>query len=138
MSGDTLRALYENGIDDNNRVIGAKGAVPYIENIPMEAVERFQEQVELIDLIDQEDVDVIHDRIQECIRNDPGPFGEPMIVVKIEAPAGGWGGVHLEDMLALHSSLAVDPYGELVSLLDESGDAEARDQVEKGSERRKA
>lgn len=124
MSGDTLRALYHSGIDDNNRVVGAKGAVPYIENIPQEAIERFQQQVELVDLIDIEDVNVIEETIRECIRKDPGPFGEPYIVIKIESSggAGARGGVQLDDMLALHRSLAIDPYGEMISLMNSGGD----------------
>ena len=122
MSGDTLRALYANGIDENNRVKGAKGAVPYIENISVKAIERFQEQVELIDLIDQEDVGVIEERIRECKDRTPGPFGEPFIVVRIEETKAGGKGVQLDDMVALHSSLAIEPYGEIISLLTGGGD----------------
>jgi len=131
MSGDSLRALYLNGIDDNNRVVGAKGAVPYIENITKEAIERFQQQVELIDMIDIENVAVIEETVRECIKKDPGPFGEPYIVIKIETTggAGAQGKIHLDDMVALHSSLAIDPYGEMISLIKGSGDVKVHNGV---------
>ena len=45
-SGQSIQSLHANGIDDNGRIINARGAVPYIENVPMEAIARFQEQVE--------------------------------------------------------------------------------------------
>jgi tetrahydromethanopterin S-methyltransferase subunit A len=129
MSGDTLRALYHNGIDENNRVKEAKGAVPYIENISTEAIERFQEQVELVDLIDEEDTGTIEDRIKDCIERDPGPFGEPYIVIKIEETKARGKGIQLDDMLALHSSLAIDPYGEMISLLADEGDVALHDRI---------
>jgi len=129
MSGDTLRALYDNGIDENNRVKGARGAVPYIENISTEAIERFQQQVELVDLIDEEDVGVIEGNIKECHERDPGPFGEPFIVVRIEETKARGKGVQLEDMVAIHRSLAIDPYGEMISLVMKGGDIVLHEQV---------
>jgi tetrahydromethanopterin S-methyltransferase subunit A len=129
MSGNTIRALYENGIDENNRVNGAKGAVPYIENIPPEAIDRFQKQVKFVDLIDEEDVATIHTKIRECIAKDPGPMDEPFVVLKIERVGAKGGGVQLDDMLALHSSLAIDPYGEFISLLIAGGDVKLHNKV---------
>lgn len=127
MSGDTIRALLENGLDSNNRVVGAKGAVPYIENVPLEAVERFREQVEMVDMIDVEDLDVIHTKVKECIARDPGTFGEPYIVIKIEET--GRKGPVLDDMLTMHNSLAIDPYGEIHSLLGAGADVNVHSSI---------
>jgi len=53
-AGQSLIAIHENGIDANGRIIGSKGAIPFIENIPREAVERFRRQVKkVINLIDE-------------------------------------------------------------------------------------
>ncbi len=55
LPGNTLLALHRNGIDGQGRIVGSKGAIPFIQNLPPEAVRRFQEQVELIDRIGLED-----------------------------------------------------------------------------------
>jgi len=55
LPGNTLLALHRNGIDDQGRIAGSKGAIPFIQNLPPEAVKRFQEQVQLIDRIGLED-----------------------------------------------------------------------------------
>ena len=37
LAGKTLLALHSNGIDENGRIIGSDGAIPFIENIPKNA-----------------------------------------------------------------------------------------------------
>ena len=59
LAGHSLLAIHANGIDEKGRIIGSKGAIPFIENVPREAVRRFQQQVVLIDrigLIDPEEI----------------------------------------------------------------------------------
>lgn len=51
LAGHSLLAIHKNGIDEKGRIIGSKGAIPFIENIPEEAVRRFQQQVLMIDRI---------------------------------------------------------------------------------------
>ncbi len=64
LPGNTILALHRNGIDDHGRIVGSNGAIPFIQNLPQEAVERFQKQVELIDHIGLEDVAQIEDLIK--------------------------------------------------------------------------
>jgi tetrahydromethanopterin S-methyltransferase subunit A len=74
LPGNTILALHRNGIDDRGRIMGSKGAIPFIQNLPQEAVERFQKQVELIDRIGLEDVAQIEDLIKTYnIRSEPYP-----------------------------------------------------------------
>ncbi|MBN1109987.1 MAG: hypothetical protein JXA45_04420 [Methanomassiliicoccales archaeon] len=54
--GDAIRALKSNGVDEHHRIIGTRSAIPFLCDLPMEAVERFREQVELIDLLDTSQV----------------------------------------------------------------------------------
>ncbi|HDQ16180.1 MAG TPA: hypothetical protein ENN45_03890, partial [Bacteroidetes bacterium] len=54
-SGASLIALNKNGIDKNHRIIDAPGAIPYIENLNEEAIDRFRSQIEMVDLIDVTD-----------------------------------------------------------------------------------
>ena len=84
--GQSMAALYENGVDpeQNRRIIGADGAIPYIENIPDEGIERFQKQVELFNMIDVEDPGQIQAKVKECIEKDPGAFEEEPMVIEVE------------------------------------------------------
>jgi tetrahydromethanopterin S-methyltransferase subunit A len=51
LAGQSLLAIHAHGIDEKGRIIGSKGAIPFIENIKEEAIRRFQQQVVLIDKI---------------------------------------------------------------------------------------
>ncbi|MBM4240772.1 MAG: tetrahydromethanopterin S-methyltransferase subunit A [Euryarchaeota archaeon] len=83
--GQTMKALHANGIDpEKKRIIDADGAIPYIENVPMEGVERYQQQFEIIDMIDVEDAASIQSKVKECIEKDPGAFEEDPMIVEIE------------------------------------------------------
>lgn len=76
LAGQTLLSLYNNGIDENGRIIGSEGAIPFIENIDKSMIERFQRQVTFIERIGLSDRDAI-DRLVEDYRNKDEPFPEP-------------------------------------------------------------
>jgi tetrahydromethanopterin S-methyltransferase subunit A len=64
------------------RIVGSKGAIPFIENLSKEAIDRFQRQVEVIDRIGLVDEGKI-EKIVEDHRSLSEPFPEPpMVVVK--------------------------------------------------------
>jgi tetrahydromethanopterin S-methyltransferase subunit A len=65
LPGNTILALHKNGIDDKGRIVGSKGAIPFIQNLPLKAVERFQKQIELIDRIGLEDIGEIENLIEK-------------------------------------------------------------------------
>ncbi|HML25592.1 MAG TPA: tetrahydromethanopterin S-methyltransferase subunit A, partial [Methanomethylovorans sp.] len=72
--------MHQNGVKDN-RIVGAIGAIPYIENLTAEAIERFQKQVEAINFIGTEDVNAIVAKIKEYAAKDPGAYdAEPMLL----------------------------------------------------------
>lgn len=110
-SGNTLKAIAENGIDEKGRIIDAPGAVPYIENIEKEAVERFRKQVSVIDKIDVTEKEAIMEEINSKLEDDPGKFGEPFIAIKVEIEEES----RMEADLALHASLNITPWGEISS-----------------------
>jgi tetrahydromethanopterin S-methyltransferase subunit A len=88
ITGDAILAFNKGGIDQEGRIVGAIGAIPFIQNLTPEAIERFQQQVEAINLLDTEDVGRITAKIKECISKDPGGLEvEPMIVEIKEAGA---------------------------------------------------
>lgn len=82
LPGDALLALHKNGIDEQGRILGSHGAIPFIQNLPPEAIKRFQDQVELIDRIGLEDEGQIEQLIREY-GSMAGPYPkEPFQVVK--------------------------------------------------------
>ena len=85
ITGQSIEALHANGVDPEKRKIeGATGAIPFIENIPDEGIERFQQQLEIVSIIDTEDAAAIQSKVKECIEKDPGAFEEEALVVKVE------------------------------------------------------
>ena len=85
VTGQSIEALHQNGVDPEKRkIIGAVGAIPFIENIPDEAIQRFQQQLELINMIDTEDKDAIQSKVKECIESDPGAVEEETMVFDLD------------------------------------------------------
>ncbi len=85
LSGQTLAALHANGVE-KGKVVGAQGAIPFIENVDDAAIKRFQEQIEVVNIMETEDLGQIKAKIAELTARDPGAFaGEPMIVEVKEA-----------------------------------------------------
>lgn len=81
ITGEAMLMLHANGAKDN-RIVGASGAIPYVENLTDEAIERFQQQLEeCVDMIGTEDTSGITSKIKELAEKDPGAFdAEPMII----------------------------------------------------------
>ncbi len=116
ISGGSLVALWKNGIDPSTKkIIGTKGAIPFIENLPAEAVERFRKQVEVIDMIGVEDPATINAKIEELKARDPGAYPEEPMIVKL-------GGEEEAAAVALEVPLAMpaEPYMGIISDATES------------------
>lgn len=80
ITGEAILMLHQNGIS-KNRIVGAKGAIPYIENLSEDAVKRFMEQIECIDMINVENMNEISEKIRECALKDPGAYpAEPLVL----------------------------------------------------------
>jgi len=72
--GDCIRALYENGIDEKQRIIGTKAPAPYLFNIPKDWVDRFINQTKLIDLVNEGSSEIIKDAVWSCYQEKPTEF----------------------------------------------------------------
>lgn len=89
ITGQSIEALHANGVDPEKRkIVDATGAIPFIENIPDEGIERFQQQLEIVSIIDTEDAAAIQSKVKECIEKDPGAFEEEAMIVKVEEGEG--------------------------------------------------
>jgi len=92
--GQTILALEANGVDDKKRIISSEAPTPYLFNLPPEFIERFRQQVTVIDLVDEGSPDVLRQAVWSCYQEeptafrdyslcDPGAFPEPPLSGKI-------------------------------------------------------
>ena len=89
LTGRTMRGLFHNGVDSSTRkIINAEGAIPYIENVPLEGIERFREQVELIDMINVQDPALIQEKTLLLAKQQSEPFSEEAIWIDFKATSG--------------------------------------------------
>lgn len=76
LPGDAIISLHRNGIDGSGRIIGAAGAIPFIQNLQREAVERFRRQIDVVDMRGVEDIAEIEKAV-EHYSEIAEPFPEP-------------------------------------------------------------
>ncbi len=88
LAGQTMIALHKNGVKEG-RVVGAEGAIPFIENLKDDAIKRFQEQVECVNIMEAEDTPTIKAKMDELKARDPGAFAADPMVVEVKEAAGG-------------------------------------------------
>ncbi len=74
-TGQALVSLKENGVDAGKRIIGAKGAMPFLKGLSIEEIEAFRRQVEVVDMVGEMNPDAIAKAAGECAARNPGPFG---------------------------------------------------------------
>lgn len=108
-SGKSLLALHEHGIDEQHRIINAPGAIPYIENLHEDAIQRFRDQITMVDLLDIIDTQTLDQEIQRCEALRSPSFGEPFIAIRITPQQE----IQLDDARALHSRIVVNYMGKI-------------------------
>ena len=74
LTGEALKALFSNGVDEKKRIIGTDAPHPFLFNLPMEFIERFRKQVTLIDLQFNADPDIIRQAVWSCYQEEPVKF----------------------------------------------------------------
>ena len=93
-TGEALKALLTNGVDEKKRIIGTKAPHPVLFNVPAEFIERFRKQLTLVDLQFESDPDLIRKAVWSCYQEspvefrsyslfDPGAFPEPPLSGRI-------------------------------------------------------
>lgn len=86
-TGESLKALFANGVDARKRIVGTDAAHAVLHNIPAEFILRILQQVTLIDL-QFEPEQPIREAVRACYQEqavsfrgyslwDPGPFSGP-------------------------------------------------------------
>jgi tetrahydromethanopterin S-methyltransferase subunit A len=87
LAGQTMIALHKGGVKEG-RVVGAEGAIPFIENLKDDAIKRFQEQVECVNIMESEDLNAIKAKMNELKGRDPGAFAADPMVVEVKEAGG--------------------------------------------------
>jgi len=71
LTGEALKALIFNGVDEKKRIIGTNAPHPFLFNLPIELIERFRKQLALIDLQFQGNPDLIRQAVWSCYQENP-------------------------------------------------------------------
>lgn len=108
--GEAIHALMEHGVDEHRRIRNTRSAIPFLCDLPMEAVDRFREQVELVDMMDDTPAQEIaaydpiyefepesRDRLEQMLRELAGrdlqPYPGEAVFIRSKAFAGEGGSV---------------------------------------------
>ena len=73
-TGQTVMALTANGVDENRRILGSEAPTPYLYNIPAEAIERFRQQIRIVNLLNEGDPKLVRDAVWSCYQEQPTRF----------------------------------------------------------------
>ncbi len=73
-TGLAMKALIDNGVDNRKRIIGVKAPHPVLFNLPLEFIDRFRSQLELIDVQFEGDPEVIRKVVWSCYQESPVAF----------------------------------------------------------------
>ena len=84
LPGQCFESLFQNGLDERSRIIGARGRRPVLKNVGREEVEAFLKQVELISMVGEQDADIITRQIQSCADRNNGVYPYPFKKFQIE------------------------------------------------------
>lgn len=85
LPGQSLVSLFQNGVDEGNKIIGAKGKRPVLKNIDRASIEQFRSQVELVNMIGCEIPGNVLQMSTFCSKRSPGPFqGGNVSAIKVE------------------------------------------------------
>ncbi len=75
-TGEALKALIQDGVDEKARIKGTAAPHPFLYNLPAAFIERFRNQLSLIDLQFEGDPDVIRQAVWSCYQEKPVQFRE--------------------------------------------------------------
>jgi len=74
LTGDAVKALFANGVDEKMHIVGTESPHPFLYNIPLELIERFRAQLTLVDLQFQGDPGLIGQAVWSCYQEEAVDF----------------------------------------------------------------
>ncbi|MBY0405922.1 MAG: DUF4346 domain-containing protein [Cyanobacteria bacterium] len=112
LPGQSFLSLGEQGVDEQAVIIGAMGKRPVLQNLSMNAIEHFRNNVTLVNLLGCQDIPSILAEVDRCSTLNPGP-GAPFLE---ETPLKSTTLVKLEGYVP--ETLICDPNGYFVIYVD--------------------
>ena len=73
-AGQALQSIFSKGINAEGHIIGAQGHFPEIKGVATTQIERFQQQIELVNLIGETDPTALAKTIETLTIRNPGLF----------------------------------------------------------------
>ncbi len=115
-AGQAILSLTENGIDDDDRIVGAKGARPFLRNVTKEQIEDFRKQVKVVDLIGNTNSEKVLLQVNECKKNNVEPFSTSHLIEKPEEIVAFHEAVKgfIPDSLGFFTIFVKDKTGEII------------------------
>jgi len=74
LTGEAIKSLFKNGVDEKKNIIGSKALHPILYNISHEFIERFREQLTLVDLQFKGSPQLIKKAVWSCYQEEPTEF----------------------------------------------------------------
>jgi tetrahydromethanopterin S-methyltransferase subunit A len=71
LTGEAFKALFSSGVDEKKRILGTDAPHPLLFNLPMELIERFRDQVSLIDLQFKGTPESVRRAVWSCYQEEP-------------------------------------------------------------------
>lgn len=72
---NAIESLVKNGVNGDNRIIGAMGAMPVLKNLTQEEIERFRKQITPINLSGETDKEKIMQAVNQYFESKPQEIG---------------------------------------------------------------
>ncbi len=74
LTGEALKALLHNGVDEKMRIKNTSSPHPFLYNLPTAFINRFRQQLSVIDLQFEGNPDVIRKAVWSCYQEKPVDF----------------------------------------------------------------
>jgi tetrahydromethanopterin S-methyltransferase subunit A len=107
LPGQCLESLHANGLEEKQRIVGARGKRPFVKNVSPALVDRFRKQVRLVSMIGELSAAAVGETVARCNREELPPYDAPAVTNTVET-------VHAKEPHFFKS----DPAGFLVVYLE--------------------
>lgn len=114
-AGQAILSLKANGVDENRRIVGARGPRPALKNVTDEELVAFRQRITVVDEIGTRDVSRLAEAVDACQAQPAG--ASPMLPPRISLPKV------VEARRPSNRNWEPDPEGFFLVLLDRDGGA---------------
>ncbi len=73
-TGECLVNLVARGLDERRRILDTAAPTPYLFNIPLEYIDRFRSQIQVVNLVNEGDPDLLRRAVWSCYQEKPTKF----------------------------------------------------------------